>query len=342
MTRRSFAVFVAASNALAGRAPARVTWRELPSLPQSLGGQFVGVVAGELVVAGGSFFDTPPWAGGKKQFADTVYRLRRGAAAWETAGRLPEPLAAGTAVTTPDGLLCLGGQGAAGHSRRCVRLRLRDGVAVFDELPELPESAAMLAGALSGNTVYVTGGQPTPTATAALATWWALPLDAPEPAWRSLPPAPGPGRIYPVVAAVGEDVYVASGATLTGSLGPPLGRRFLDDVWRFRPGSGWSAVRPLPHAVQAGVGLAWKGELVVFGGNDGSLADREWEVRERHPGFRREVYRFDAAANQWREIGRMPHSLVTTGVVASDDEFVIAGGEDRPAHRSARVFAGRL
>lgn len=320
----------------------RLRWRELPTLPQALGGQFAGVADNCLVVAGGSFFRTPPWQGGSKTWADLIYVLRPGASAWETAGHLPEPVAAGAAVTTSDGLVCLGGQGPNGHSPRSFRLRLRQGTPTFDELPDLPQPAALLAAAGNGQTIYATGGQSSPTATTALATFWALSLAAPKPAWEQLPPPPGPGRIYPLLIATKQGVYLASGAALTGTLGPPLGRRFLRDVWRYTRETGWVEQRALPHPVQAGSGIAWNDHILVFGGNDGSLADREFQIRDRHPGFHREVYRFKQEANRWSLLGQMPASLVTTGVVRWEKEFVIAGGEDRPAHRSARVFAGSL
>ena len=37
----------------------------------------------------------------------------------------------------------------------------------------------------------------------------------------------------------------------------------------------------------------------------------------------------------------MPYALVTTGLAIWDDQIVIAGGEDRPSHRSAHVMASR-
>jgi hypothetical protein len=37
-----------------------------------------------------------------------------------------------------------------------------------------------------------------------------------------------------------------------------------------------------------------------------------------------------------------PYSFVTTGIAEWGDEWVIAGGEERPSKRSAKVIAGHL
>src|SRR6266550_9280884 len=121
-----------------------ISWRDLPALPQALGGQFVGVVDDRLVVAGGSYFNTPPWSGGKKIWVDTVYTLGRGDKQWRLAGHLPTALGYGAAVTTASGLLCIGGQTPNGDSRKVYRLRLRDGELAIDKLADLPQASSMI------------------------------------------------------------------------------------------------------------------------------------------------------------------------------------------------------
>src|SRR5882762_187071 len=89
-----------------------ISWRDLPPLPQALGGQFVGVVDDHLVVAGGSHWDgvPRPWDGGKKTWVDTVYTLARGAHEWRVAGRMPHKMGYGAAISVPGAMLCIGGQ----------------------------------------------------------------------------------------------------------------------------------------------------------------------------------------------------------------------------------------
>jgi N-acetylneuraminic acid mutarotase len=194
--------------------------------------------------------------------------------------------------------------------------------------------------ACSGDVVYVAGGQATAQSTSALRTFLSLRLG--DSAWRELPDLPEAGRILPVLIASGGDVFLMSGTELTGDPGPPAGRRFLVDAYRYSKPSGWQRLAPPPRPLQAAPALEWNGKLLIFGGNDGTSAPKEFEVREHHPGFSKDVLAYSIAANQWSIAGQLPVSLATTAVALRQGEFVIPGGEDRPAHRSAAVLAGRL
>lgn len=330
------------TNLQAATAGGEFVWRELPDLPQVLGGQFVGVIADHLVVAGGSYFVTPPWSGGTKQWVDTIYTLGRGDARWRLAGHLPSTLGYGVAISTPHGMLCIGGQTPSGNTRQTLRLRLEGSRIVIDRLPDLPETDSSMTGALAGDTVYVAGGQLTPQSTSALQAFWALSLAKPREGWKTLPAWSGPPRIFPVTIASGSSVCVISGAELTGTLGPPPGRKFLSDAYCYAPKEGWRTLPTLPHPMAGAVGAEVNGDLLVFGGNDGSLADHEYEIREKHPGFSKSIYGFNPRTQHWRVVGTIPYSLVTTGIVHWGDEWVIAGGEIHPAFRSAKVIAGRF
>ncbi len=338
MTRRTWLTLMAST--LSTTASAEVQWRDLPALPRPLGGHFVGITNDHLIVAGGSYFDTPPWDGGKKQFVDTVYVLRRGASAWLLAGHLPRPVASGAAASCSGGVACVGGQTPAGFTAQCHFLRMDGEKLRIDPLPQLPQSSALLSASASGNVVYAAGGQPSPTAAIALDSFRML--DVTRGKWQDLPHLPGTGRILPVLAAADNAIYLASGAAVTGDLGPPLGRRFLSDAYRFTGAYGWKRLVSLARPAQAAPAVFWKGRVFIFGGNDGSAADREFELREHHPGFSRTIYSIDPSTGKSTQAGIMPLSLVTSGVAMFGDEFVIPGGEARPAHRSARVIAGRL
>ena len=326
----------------AAMAAPQITWRDLPSLPQALGGQFAGVLGDELIVAGGSYWTGPPWSNGRKIWVDTIYALKRDAKAWRLAGRLPEPLAYGASVAHGDSLLLLGGHNEAGVSNRILRLRMRDGVISADTVAMLPQPLMMMNAVVLGDSIYVAGGQSTPAPTRALSNFWSLPLaelSARAPRWRELPTWPGPGRFFAHMAAATDSLYLAGGSDLVGD--PPL-RKFLSDANRYKPGSGWQPLPDLPGPLQAGLGAAHDGRFLVFGGSDGSLALRELELKENHPGFSRNLLIFDPASSAWISVPGIPASLVTTTITRFGDEFVIAGGEDRPGHRSARVIAARI
>ena len=91
--------------------PAKLTWTSLPDLPNELGvaGPFVGVHNEALIVAGGANFPRPVWES-QKHWLDQVWILSPTVSAmkWQSGGKLPRALAYGSAVSTPDGVVCIG------------------------------------------------------------------------------------------------------------------------------------------------------------------------------------------------------------------------------------------
>lgn len=169
------------------------------------------------------------------------------------------------------------------------------------------------AAALNGR-AYVFGGQQSPQSTAAESGLYSLDLNDPEAAWRAEPPLPGPGRILPSVAVPAGALFVAGGA-------------------------GWRALPDLPTPSCAAPAFGLNGEFFVLGGSDGVLVPRENELRDAHAGFSRSVYGYSAGRGSWRVAAQLPFSLVTIIPAVRKNLLVLPGGEDRPAHRSAQVYA---
>jgi N-acetylneuraminic acid mutarotase len=302
----------------------------------------VGVIGDTLVSAGGTAWDRPPWDGGTKTWTDAVLTLRRGAKAWREAGRLPRGLGYGASVNVPGGMVLFGGQTATDLSREVLLLSITNGRGRIRRLADLPRPLAMMSGAAGGGMVYLAGGQPTFSPSAALALFLAIPLDellAGKPAWKELPVWDGPPRFFAHLAACGSSAYLAGGADLVpGPEGTPV-RQFLADAHVYTAAAGWMPLPNMPRKAQAGLAACLGGRFYVFGGSDGTLSE---SLREKHPGFRLDVLEYDPAARAWREAGRVPTSLVTTGIAKWGNEYVIAGGEDRPGHRSAKVVAATI
>lgn len=316
-----------------------LTWQQLPSLPQPLGGQMVGAHNGALLVAGGSYFETPPWEGGPKLWVSTIYALPAPAASWQTF-HLPDAFGYAGSVSTPEAVLLIGGGNSAANRRVVLRLVWTGSAVDVSPLPPLPGPLANAGAGYLGGKAYVVGGQESPTATTASAALYSL--DASNASgWHQEADLPGPARILPAVAVAGDHLYVCSGAELSpGPDGKPA-RRYLQDAWRFSPASGWQAIPTPPRPAVAAASWGTDAGFFVFGGDDGSLASQP-DLRERHPGFPRDVLYFHPERSSWETISRMPAGLVTTGASLWHDRIVIAGGEDRPAHRSAEVFSCNL
>jgi SSS family solute:Na+ symporter len=315
-------------------------WKELPPLPQPISGQFAGVSGGALLVAGGTNFPIPLFEGGTKVWYDTVYVLPQKAHHWQAEFKLPHSLAYGGSVTTGDGLVCAGGGGPDVHYRDVFLLKRSNGRIERVNLPPLPEPTAFCGAALLANTVYVAGGQTSPRSTRALKKLWALDLSSTAQGWKELDPWPGPGRILPAVAAQDGAVFVASGCELNPGPDGKAVRTYLRDAYAYRPGKGWKRIADLPRPVVAAPCSAYgPSHVLMFGGDDGANAHRVQELKDKHPGFSRTILVYHTITDTWAELGRLPKGLVTTTAVLWKGGIVIPGGEDRPGHRSDKVYS---
>lgn len=331
------AIVMGTAAALSAQA---LRWERLPDLPQALAGQFVGVHDGALIVAGGSYWTAPPWRNGVKVFSDAVYTLRAGDAHWKQAGRLPEPVAYGAAISTRSGLICAGGQQGGEFTAHVWLLAIENGAVVTRRLPSLPYALAMHSGAQLHGQIYLAGGQRSPDSSMAQRCFLTADLAglaAGRAQWQELPPWPGRPRFLAQMAALSDRLHLAGGSDLIVQGGLPE-RVFLDDAYEYQPQSGWRALPNLPRPLQAAPAIGLDGLVLIFGGNDGQYPA---SLREKHPGFRPEILTFSPGSRVWCSAGRVPVALVTTGAVQWNQGIVIAGGEDRPGSRSAAVYHGK-
>lgn len=332
---------VVASSLTCVAVAAEGDWKRLADIPDAEGfaGPFAGLVAGRLVVAGGANFpDKKPWEGGTKRWYDRVFALDAADGAWREAGRLPRPLGYGVSITTPTGLLCIGGSDADSHRAEVFELRL-DGDAVRAvPLPALPVTLANMCGALVGRTVVVAGGQETPAATAALARAWTLDLDRPDDGWKEIAPLPGRGRILAAAGASGDAFVIVGGADLSAGPDGKAARTWLRDAWRHDAATGWTKIADLPRAAVAApspMPLDDRGRLLLLGGDDGTQVG---VAPGEHRGFPREILAWEPAADAWVAAGCVGEGLVTTPTVVWNGTVVVPGGEARPGIRSNRVW----
>ncbi len=320
---------------------AALRWRQLPPLPDPRGfaSPFVGVDRGVLLVAGGANFpEKQLWDGGRKVWHDRVFALEAGAAEWRPAGRLPRALGYGTAISTADGVLCIGGSDAREHHAAVFLLQWRDGNLAVIPQPPLPRPIALAAGARAGDVMYVAGGLAAPDAPEPLRTFLAFDLRRPEAGWRELPSWPGPGRSQAVAAAVGDDFFLFSGlrpATAT-TAGPRL--EYLKDAYRYSPGRGWTRLPDLPHAAAAAASPAptLGGDVLAVGGVDGTGFGRPPQEFHLVP---QRIQRWSSVAKTWSEAGNAPVGRVCVSTAEWGGEWILPSGERSAGVRSPEVWA---
>lgn len=326
-----------------GSPAASLTWERLPSIPDDTGfaGSFTGVHNGVLLAGGGANFPgRPPWEGGEKIWHDRLFALEAGATAWREAGRLPRPSGYGVSLTTPEGVLLIGGGDAAENFSDVLLARWNGQAVEFQSLPTLPVPLAMPSGALLGRTVFIAGGLDRPAATEAQSVFLSLDLDRSDDGWTTLPTWPGPERFLATGGALDGSFYLFGGARLVpGADGKPQ-REWLRDAYRYTPGKGWKRLADLPVPLVATPGPApalGAAHLLLLGGDDGS---RVHLPPQGHPGFPPTLYAYHILTDSWAERGELPFSLVTTGTASWNGRIVVPGGEARPGVRSTDVWAG--
>ena len=197
-----------------------INWTKLPDLPgaadtASLGvsAPFAGIHNGVLIVAGGcNFPDKPVTEGGAKRYYSEIFVLLP--EGWKEIDRLPRPVAYGATVSTPEGIVCIGGNNSDSSLVEVSRISYNPtkGEVAVCALPSLPSPMDNLSAAFTGQEIYVAGGnengQP-------CHTFLRLNLANIEKGWEQLPDFPGAARVQPVLAAGespnGTRIYLAGG-----------------------------------------------------------------------------------------------------------------------------------
>jgi N-acetylneuraminic acid mutarotase len=330
----------------------------LPALPDREGfaGGYLGVSGDQLLFAGGANFPgKKPWEGGQKVWSEKVFALplsvvemlangtgtadstATDAHVWQQVGTLPAPLGYGASATVNDELILVGGSSASGHSSQVTAVRLVSGKLQQRSLPELPVTLANHCGTLVGSTVYIFGGQTTPTSLAEAAGWKLDPAE-PNPHWSPLPKFPGAPRILAAAGAVGDQLLIVGGAELKYDAKQSLVRRYLSDVWKLDPQRGWEQLPALSQpsvAAPSPLPVLRPGIPILLGGDDGSQVGQNPTT---HRGFPRITQQLMIAENRWLPGPNFLPAVVTAPVVQTKFGAVIASGEIRPGIRSPAVW----
>ena len=343
--------------------PAMLKWGELKGapLPGELGvaGPFAGYHNGAMIVAGGANFPNKPlWETGKV-WHPTVQALWSNPSQplyWTDCDPLPRRLAYGAAVSTKDGVLCLGGCNDEA-------VMAADGVTVVESqpayadvfllswndksqtcsmkvYPSLPEPVAFGAAALVGNTVYLAGGQTGSGLETATNRVWSYDLNQGETGkWKSVKPIPGPTRAFNITAAqhngYNDALYVMSGRRMEGEE-----VQFLKDVWEYTPATdSWRQRKDMPTSMMAGTGVGYgQSHIFVLAGADGSMWGKADELKDNHPGFPKRSYAYHTITDTWIDAGETPANHVTTIAVNNNGTIWIPSGEVRPRVRSPKIW----
>jgi len=337
-------------------------WSELPTLPDTYGfaGAFAGVSHQYLLFAGGANFPDggAPWTGSEKVWHRNIFVLENIDTQWKKVGELSEALAYGVSVSYKDALICVGGSNKQGHSDKVFSITYKNGSIKQESLPSLPKPLANACGTVVGDILYVYGGSTAIDAVKASESFYAMNLAIPlnERKWLTLASLPGPERILAVAGGQGNAFYVFSGVSLKKGVDGKPARSYLKDAYRYVPSEGWERLADLPTPVAAAPSPAYASgldHLLIFGGDNGALANQTQALGDRHPGFSDAVQGYNTDANTWavfdkvltkkeKDVVDNPNKSiwapVTTTAVVWQGNVVLPSGEVRPAVRTPRVI----
>lgn len=277
-------------------------WQELAPLPLPRAGCAVGVLGGELVVAGGTY-----WREGRKYWCEQVDGFDPAANRWTPRPPIPRPCGDAGSVSH-DGTLYIFGGGTDGVAESTVWALHGNGWSALPHLA-LPAPRRSSGVAVVEGTFYLLGGlagtgSDFPSATT---TVWAA---KPDGSWSPRAPMPGPARFNLSVGTVRGRIIVAGGCT------PENGAvRNLDEILAYDPQQDeWTRIGRLPFANRAASGLADGDGLLMFGG----YTDR----------FETGILRYDVPSGEVHTVGRLPVGLAGPHFLRVGARILGATGEN--------------
>ncbi len=351
-------------------------WKEAAQLPTplnaskqlGLAGPFAGVYDDVLLVAGGANFpDGMPWLGGKKKYYSDVYVFTKNSngtlAPFPATFHLPFAVAYGASVSTPEGIVCAGGEDETGILNRAFLLqwnKIKKEIRV-QPLPFLPLAVTNAFITADGSNVYLAGGE---TENDVSNHFYVLNIKDTTAGWKELTSLPQPLSHAVMIIQRNENgkgIYVIGGRKKN--------KNGISDIYfsvfRFDvKNQKWGKTKPLPYPLSAGTGVAFSSHcILLFGGDKGEtfhktegliaainaetnenkkeeLIQQKAALQSSHPGFSHHVLLYDTNADTWKTIGTIPFAVpATTTAVKWGTEAFIPSGEIKAGVRTPQVLS---
>lgn len=332
-------------------------------------GPVAGIADGHLLIAGGANFpDKMPWMGGVKKYYDEVFvyvKKKDGIHLEETKSKLPYPIAYPAVCTIPNGVLYAGGENAFGISSQVFLLKWddRNKIVRSIELPSLPFAVSNASAVCLENIVYLAGGE---TLSGVSDQLLSLNLNEGK-QWETIATLPVPVSHAVLLASKRNDkptLYLAGGRRKTNAgISDLYDLCFSFDIVT----RSFSKKADMPTVLSAGTSAIIDNQyLLLFGGDSGetfhqvelllaaikteqdpalkdSLLVLKNKMQERHPGFMKDILRYNLCSDQWDVIDKIPFPVpVTTVAVKWGNEIYIPSGEIKAGVRTPNILQAKL
>ncbi|MCH5234731.1 MAG: cyclically-permuted mutarotase family protein [Muribaculaceae bacterium] len=329
-----------------------------------LSGSFTGVIDGELIIAGGCNFPNNPMAPESvKKFYKGIYKLSEmDKDNWtaEIIGNLPFPMAYGSTVSLPNGLLIIGGSNAEKSFSEVflITKNEKDEIEILN-YPSLPGAIDNSYATFLEDKIFIAGGNFNGLPSNNVFT---LDLNHIDKGWQELKSFPGNPRVQPVLEAAtnqkGEKyLYLWSGfagkgenrdATLnTDGLRYDLEKHKWKSIASPKDINGkelslaGGAITTLPDGKMVAIGGVNKDiflEALKNQAPDYLSHNIEWYK------FNPNILVFNPAEESWiisnitSETARAGAGIVST----DENEIIVVGGELKPRIRTSEIYKQKI
>lgn len=316
--------FALATMTLASATTAALAdWEKLPSLPEPNGGFACGIVDGEIVVIGGT-----NWQSGEKLWLDSVRRFHPGTKTWRTTVKLDSPFAYGPFGSrgVDDTLVVLGG--SDGKAPRISLVTIAEEKAETTAIAEFPKQVVLGAGGIIVDRFLVVGGTDDAANIAGM-TRRAFCYDLTDKSVKQLPDYPGKPFAISASAVVGEELFVFGGANWDAASETVSN---TTACFAYSVGTGqWRRLKPFPLDVRGHAAVALNEHRIYIAGGYG----------DEPAGFLDQAFIYDLRTDSYAEAKPLPYAA-SAGLVVLDGYLYCIGGEDRMKSRSDSFWRIRL
>jgi len=312
-------------------------WDKSTSIPDSRGSYASGILNGQLIIAGGTYWEGTKGNWIKKIYTPVVHAFDPMKEQWHKLPDAPSPFAYAASIVINNKLFVMGGFTGQQINSNIYTLERLSGKYIWKHFGAMPANRLFAGTVAVGTSIYLLGGteqfepyDPSGTCcTSRTAVRTLLTLDTAEakPHWRSLAPFPGLPRWLFALQTDDESLWMFGGA-YQEKVSDPITR--IPEVWRYYLATDrWEQVGAVPAEAIEGSPL-----VPVRVGNSILLVS-----------YKKKVWAFDCKTHKWSETTPLPEEVFVDKFFLVDGLIVGAGGENRldgPRRRSDWTFIGHV